>query len=80
MKTPLDEALSGLGLSNEAFGEECKPPIHRTLIWCYRRGKKVPGADKALSILAALGMHGVQMGLDGLVSHRARARSRKTAA
>jgi hypothetical protein len=63
----LDSAMKAAKLGDAQLAAECKPPVHRTSIWVYRKGKKTPRADTARSIIAALKKHGVTLTLDELL-------------
>jgi hypothetical protein len=46
----LDEYLTSKRLSAAEFGRSCDPPLHRTEVWNYRTGRRLPRADKVDAI------------------------------
>lgn len=71
-KKPADlgSALLSLGLGDAEFGAACKPPVHRTLVWKYRTGRKIPRGDTAQNILDTLARLGVALTLGQLLDVR----------
>lgn len=66
----LSAAMKKADVGDAELGAACKPPLHRTLLWAYRKGKKVPRGDTALAIQAALRARGVEIALEDLVGKR----------
>ena len=66
----LSSAMKKAKVGDAALGEACKPAIHRTQIWAYRKGRKVPRGDTALAIIAALKPLGVELEIEDLVGKR----------
>lgn len=65
-KRSLHSVLRELGISDEDFAAQCGQ--HRTEIWAYRTGRRMPRADTADAMLAALRKLGVDITLGELVS------------
>lgn len=51
----LAEYLKSAGLTDEQFGKLCRPPIHRTTVWLYKKRKISPRAEKVAAIEKATG-------------------------
>lgn len=56
------------GIGDEQLGASCRPRVHRTLIYCYRKRQKTPRADTAQVIIDALASLGVAITLKELLT------------
>lgn len=80
MTESLQAVMDRHGIGDAELGAECVPPIHRSLIGSYRKREKVPGSDKARSIIVALKRRGVEITLDNILAVPRKKRGRKRAA
>lgn len=67
-------------IADAELGEACKPTIHRTMIYAYRKLQKTPRADTAQAIIDALHARGITLTLKQLLAVPAKKRSKSRAA